>query len=633
MSDHSYWERTMMSRRKLLRAGAVGVAGLGAAALIGCGDDDDDDDDDGGGGGGGNGGGGTATATGTSTGGGGNGGASSDLVPPGLAAVYPEIAKYHWSKRARSSGPAKRGGRLLLNNRFDTPTWDTHDPSVTLFNVPMNYFYSRLLRPDLTLDSAFAGKDNLFKLVSKGDLAESWEVNDPTTFTFNIRQNVKWHNFPPVDGRQLTSEDVLYSFEQYVDNQTVGQSAIFRDVESFEAPDDFTFKINMKKPTAYLLSSLTGPLTFVTAREARERPDGLKTDPPIGTGPFVMKDHDFRVKMIMDANPEYFLEGQPYLDGIDALGPMDRSTEMAAFRTGQLDQIGFFSGTSFEDLLETEGWVVEGGKLNVIVQQQNNGGSPGIHWRVDREPFDDIRVRRGLSMGFDRDVLLNTVFGGSGTYAVGFPTDWTALPGKPWPREPKDFGPWYQFDPDEATKLLAAAGADEINVDVLFGSTTGQATGSTADQLQLVQEAWRQLGVDANIKVIDRVALLGSYYGRETKSNEIVGGAPTSAGVDLDDFSYRIMRTGEIANYNNINDPELDVLLDAQQSEFDREARTEIGRKIEDRDLEQVYRLWMTVQLWWEMMTLRTQNFQAHDVYMFSNGWALDQTADTWLDI
>ena len=101
----------------------------------------------------------------------------------------------------------------------------------------------------------------------------------------------------------------------------------------------------------------------------------------------------------------------------------------------------------------------------------------------------------------------------------------------------------------------------------------------------------------------------------------------------LDDFSYRIMRTGEIANYNNITDPTLDDLVGAQQAEFDVEARRVIGRKIEDRDLEQVYRNWMAVQFWWEMKTLRTQNFQAHDVYMFSNGWGLDQTADTWLDI
>jgi peptide/nickel transport system substrate-binding protein len=607
-----------MSRRRMLQTGAIAAGGLAGAALIGCGDDDDDDDDGGGGSGG--------------TGGGGGTVADSDLVPAGLASVYPRIAKYHWSKRQRSSGAAKQGGRLLLNNRFDTPTWDTHDPSVTLFNVSMNYFYSRLLRPDLTLDSAFAGKDNLFRLVSKGDLAESWEVTDPTTFTFKIRQNVKWHNFPPVNGRQLTSEDILYSFEQYVENETVGQSSIFRDVERFEAPDDFTFVIKTKKPTAYLLSSLTGPLTFVTAREARERPDGLKPDPPIGTGPFVMKEHDFRVKMIMDRNPDYFLENKPHLDGIDAISMADRSAEQAAFRTGQLDQIGFSGGTSFEDLLGSEGWVNDGGKVNIIVQQQNNGGSPGVHWRVDREPFDDIRVRRALSMAFDRDVLLETVFG-VGNWAVGFPTDWTALPGKPWPRESKDFGPWFQHNPEESKKLLAAAGQEDINVDILFGSTTGQATGTTADQLQLIQEAWRGMGVTANIKVIDRVALLGSYYGRETKPGEVVGGAPTSAGVDLDDFSYRIMRTGEIANYNNIEDPELDSLLDAQQSEFDGDKRREIGRKIEDRDVEQVYRMWLTVQFWWEMMTLRTQNFQAHDVYMFSNGWALDQTADTWLDV
>lgn len=625
--DHSnYWRRHTISRRNVLRAGGLAATGLAGAALLGCGSDDDPEPGTTG----------TQSGTGTATSAtgspaGGGGAAASNLIPAGLGDVYPRIADFHWSRQVRSEGPPKSGGRLQLPLVYDTPSWDTHDPSITLNNVPMNMFYSRLIRPDLTLDSAFAGGNNLWNLNKVGDLAESWEIPDEQTYVFHIRQNVKWHNLPPVDGRQLTSEDIRYSFQSYVDDNSVGQAAIFRDVDSFETPDEFTFTIHTTKPVAYLLNSLTGPLTFVTAPEAMERPNGTEPGPPIGTGPFVMRRYDFRVKLEADRNPDYFLEGRPYLDGIDLTTLADSSALIAAFRTGQIQHLHFQGPQAFEDLLASEGWAPDGGRFNIVVQQQNPGGSPAMFWRVDREPYNDVRVRRALSMAIDRDVLLEGVFG-VGNWALGFPTDWIQPADKPWPRESSEFGPYFQYDPDEATSLLSAAGAEGMTVDILIGSPTGQATGTTADQIQLVQEFWRTLGVNANIRVLDTVAQRSAFYGRTTAPNEIIGGGSISAGVDLDDFSYRVMRSGEVANYSNIADPELDRLLDAQQAEFDVEQRREIGRQIADYDLEQVYRFWMTVQYWWEMKDPRVQNFQAHDVYMFSNGWGLDQVVDTWLD-
>lgn len=630
MQEQNYWNRTRgqgLSRRRLMRAGAAAGAGLTAAWLAACAGGKKEE----------------SQATKEEQGaqaiaaGGGAGGRTKELLPPGLEQAYPLIAKYHWSKLTQSQNKPKYGGRLKLQLQYDTPSWDPYDPAGgSTFNVPMTFVYNRLMTVDMSLDSAFAGKNNLFELVTEGDLAQSSEIPDKTTFVFKMRDNVKWHNLPPVNGRAFTAEDVVYTYRQYIETKSVGQSSILRDVDKIEAPDQSTVKITTRKPAAYLLNSLSAPLAFVIAREARERPEGLKPAPPIGTGPFIVKEHRFRNALKLDKNPSYFKTGKPYLDGIDLTFMPDPATAIAAFRTGQIHTIMLFGAggfTTFEDLVKSEGWSREGGKIDAHVNQMNSGGNVQFGWRVDQAPYNDVRLRRALSMALDRDKMTKAVYG-EGRYSLGFPTDWTHAPGKPWPQTKADFPEWFQYNPDKAKELLAQAGFQpgQLRPEIHISSTTGAATGPAADQAALVQELWKKIGVEAQLKVDDQVAFNSIWYGKKTEPGMVMAGAGTSSGVDLDDFTYRIMRTGEIANYWNISDPQLDALLDAQQAEFDREKRKEIARKIMDRDLDNVYRLWTVSNLFWEVKRPSVQNWVTHDVYMFANGWGSHVTETSWLD-
>lgn len=616
----NYWNRYWNRRRLLSGAGALGLGAAGLA-LVGCGDKKGSTPGAGAG----------TTTSGASP----TSGSTSKLVPPGLEAVYPLIAKYHWSKLSVSKNQPKRGGRLKLRLLFDSATWDPFEPGTAgVQNVPMNLFYNRLLKANLSHTDAMAGKGNLFELDLKGDLAKTWEQPDQTTYVFHLYDNIKWFDIPPVSGRAMTSEDIRYTYEAYVAEKAVAQTDMFRDVVKFETPDPKTFKITTRKPSAYLINSLAAPLAFVVAREAREK-GLLKQDPPIGTGPFVMNKHTYRNTLQVDRNPAYFRPGRPYLDGVDFTWILDPTAAIAAYRTGALDTINYVFAGGFDvvdQLLKSEGWTGEGGKSDLHVNQMNSGGNTGYFWRHDVAPFNDVRVRRALSMGLNREKQIAGISGGEGKgrYSLAIPTDWVALPGKPWPYAASDYPKWYQHNRDAAKALLADAGFQpgQLKLELLGASGTGP----PAPILALIQEDWKAIGVEANIRLIDTVALQGLFYGNKLGPFQVLGGVSTSSGLDLDDFTFRVLHSQSKNNQIGLKDPELDKLLEAQQAEFDRAKRTDLGRQIAARDLDQLYRLWMTTTLYWEMKRPYVQNWTTHDVYMFMNGWALSEVEDTWLD-
>jgi hypothetical protein len=108
--------------------------------------------------------------------------------------------------------------------------------------------------------------------------------------------------------------------------------------------------------------------------------------------------------------------------------------------------------------------------------------------------------------------------------------------------------------------------------------------------------------------------------------NYVIGGA------DMDDFSLRVLRTGEPANYFNISDPQLDALCDQQQRTFERPARQKIGDQIVTNDLDNLYRLWNVTWYFTEAKRPYVQNMVSSDVYWWCIYWGATSSIDAWLD-
>ena len=551
-----------------------------------------------------------------------------DLIPEGLAENFPLIAQWHWSKLPHPFGEQpKKGGVFRLEGRFDLNTWDPRNPAISSLAIQMNAVYNRLLKADHTMETAIATSGRcLREICLTGDLAESWEVvNGGESIVFTIADGAKWQNFAPVNGRDFLASDVKFAYDSYItDDRATGQKSIFRQVESIVADDAAnTVTFNFSSPAAYFMYSMAGPLVPIFAPEAANEEGRLDEDPPIGTGPFQITNHVFNSIIEYEANPTYhkkdaFGQQLPYLDGITSVRMFDDATRVAAFRADQMDSYMSLTGDARKNIERTE---LDRG-ANLRVMEQNAGGNFFFGPPHDAAPFDNVNFRRALSMALDRDAMVEAAYADQGRWSLGYPTDWL---GRESPYTQSEFGQYYQYNPEAARALLEQEGLDGIEFEI---HTT--ALRQTDGQVALGVEFWKDIGLRPALSVDEDVAYNAASFSHDFEY--LLGGAWYSGGVDWDDFTYRMMRSGEPGNYLDINDPVLDGLLDESQLEFDRAKRIAINRQVIEREFDQVYRIFGAVFLFAEWTKPEVRNWLSHDIYFWVNGWGLNAMETVWLD-
>jgi peptide/nickel transport system substrate-binding protein len=341
-------------------------------------------------------------------------------------------------------------------------------------------------------------------------------------------------------------------------------------------------------------------------------------DQPMGTGPFIIDKHEFRNVTRARKNPDYFVPGRPYLDSLELYWMPDDATKLSAYRTGQIDTLlgsGAYD-TYYEQIMSTER-----GKTDVNVFQHNSGGQPNFAMNHRLSPWKDVRVRRGLSMALDRDAIVKARYS-KGRWSMGLPTDWSA---RHFPPKGEEFGPYFQYNPKEAKAQLDQA-AFPKDFEILVSSVTG----APDDQVVLAVEYWKQIGLNPTIKVVDSVAFNQRY---NSKDFGIVYSGPITGGTDLDDFGFRMLHTGQVANIQGISDPDVDRITEKVQETFDRAPREKLGEDLLQRELDQVFRVWGASQFIQDFKRPYVQGgYISHDVYFFASGWGMYTFTDTWLD-
>jgi len=249
---------------------------------------------------------------------------------------------------ARGQTP-KRGGTLSLKT-WDPPHFDLHGAGGISYkiHIPLTFTHSRLLKHK-------AGpqvQPGTFPL--EGDLAESWTQPTETTYIFKLRRGVRWHAKPPVNGRELTAEDVVYTVERFLTLKGNANAYMLASVAKVEPLDRHTVKFTLKEPFAWFLDILANPMAVaIIPKECVEKFGDLKKpESVVGTGPWMLESYRPNVGMTFMRNPNYFIPGLPHVDRVEMFVDEDKASRIAAFLTGKYDL-----GTEFPGTIDRTDWV------------------------------------------------------------------------------------------------------------------------------------------------------------------------------------------------------------------------------------------------------------------------------------
>jgi peptide/nickel transport system substrate-binding protein len=248
---------------------------------------------------------------------------SAGALATGAAASLPSAA---WAQAP------KRGGTLSLR-LWDPPHWDPQLQISYKTHTALTFTHSRLVK-----HKAGSGvQPGSFPI--EGDLAESWTQPNENTYVFKLRRGVRWHAKPPVNGRELTADDVVYSMERFRTVKGNANAYMLASVDKVEALDKYTVRFTLKEPFVWFLDVLANPMAAcIVAKEAVEKFGDLKKwEAVIGTGPWMLDSYRPNVGFTYVRHPNYFVAGLPHIDKIEAVVDEDNASRMAAFLAGKYD--------------------------------------------------------------------------------------------------------------------------------------------------------------------------------------------------------------------------------------------------------------------------------------------------------
>ena len=490
-------------------------------------------------------------------------GASLDLAAPGPATAQ----------------APKRGGVFRICAVADPSGFDPHLTVNWWTQISLSFTHSRLLRHRAGPGIA----PGTFPL--EGDLAESWSQTNDTTYVFKLRRGVRWHPRPPVNGRELTAEDVKYTYERFLGTKGNPNRTALESVDRIEAPDRHTVRFVLKEPYAWFPDALASTTTWIVAREAVEQFGDLrKPEASIGTGPWMLERYEPNVRTTFVRNPGYFLPGLPHADGVELTVDADAASRLAAWLSGRYD------------FAPEYGMVVRRVDLDVARRRKPSLQMADYVWmitgvtamKVEQEPFRDVRVRRALATANNWKEILQGLglYDGQGGPSPAIPTALTewSIPIEQLPPEGRRL---YEHNPAEARRLLAEAGPPKGFKTPL--ETTPGVGPDFVDSVQITLRHWKEVGVEVDLKLKEMGAFISSsIFGRFEKMMITIRGGPLYPDPYLSSWHL----PGQLLNSAGVNDPKLTEMIRVQRRTFDVPKRREVLHDIQRYLSQQAYYLW-----------------------------------------
>lgn len=466
---------------------------------------------------------------------------------------------------------AKLGGVLLAARSSDTTSLDPHTTPLLVNRQTCSLMYNQLAMVDA-------------KLRVQPVLAESWDISDPTTVIFNLRQGVKWH-----DGTNFTSADVVYTFQRNMDKNTgswlTGKLSL---VTAIEPMGDYQIKVILQGQNSSFLPSMW-QLLIIPASVANKPKDWLSNN-AIGTGPWMLKDWMPDSKLSLVKNPNYWKPGLPYMDGVDIAIIPDETSIIAGLRTGEVQHAQILDKTNMP-LLRTS--------PDLVVYQTPSMGTNFINLQFRKDVIKDLRVRQAMSLGTDRKAILDAAGGALGVISGVLPPAMADY----WvpPEELVNC----KYDPEKAKALVAEYGKP-LDIDIITIASNKLMT-ITAE---LLADQWKQIGMKTRVVGQD----VGVWVDARIKTFDYTVSTNLDfPGADPDDILFDSFHSkGAYSDWGGFTDPDLDKLIDEGRRSTDLQVRATAYKSLQKLIDEKCYVLTTFAPLHVDVTQTRLKNFEGH---------------------
>ena len=346
----------------------------------------------------------------------------------------------------------------------------------------------------------------------KAAMADSWDIPDPLTYRFHLRPGLRWQDKHPVWGREVTLEEIVAEYNRIVEcrwpRHNYVDTVTGEDTDGDGIADSVVVRVN--KPQGFWVYEMyDGPYLIFTPPESVEAGLGDWRN-VAGTGPFTLVDYVPGSILRHEKNPDWYntfdISGRdyalPFVDGVDLIIMPDPSSQLAAMRTGKIDQL---EGVAAKDRAPLAA-------SNPELISRLYPGSGLMFWMpVDKPPFDDIRVRKAMNLAFDRQAYIDGYLLGQGEiqshpYTSDFPSLYQQLE-----EYPESIQEWYKYDPAKAKQLMADAGyAGGFEANLVLETRIDRIETS-----EIMAASWKEIGVDVTIIPLETAAFHTRVFERE----------------------------------------------------------------------------------------------------------------------
>ncbi len=430
----------------------------------------------------------------------------------------------------------------------------------------------------------------------RGELAESWAWEDPSTLVVHLRRGIMFHDKPGVmAARELDAEDVVFTFELMRDSPRKIPT-YFDHIASVEARGRHTVVFRFSEYNAeWMYRFGYGYYSSIVPRETAEvdRRDWRNVT---GTGPFRLTRYIRGNSQVHERIDNYWdtetIDGTeypiPFVDKVIYRIIKDEATYLSALRTGRLDILESIRWIAVEHLKKTSP------ELQWSRRLSNTGSFMAL--RVDREPFDDVRVRRALNLAVNQREIAELFYGGHAELMA-------------YPQHP-DYGDYFQpledmpasvqelfdYDPEKAKALLAEAGYPdgfEFRVQVCACSPT------LMDLVPLLEDYLAQVGVRMRIQPMEYGAFLSAMTTRTHSPGYLMGSGHVNPTTTL----RKSFVSGQTWNPSMYSDPDFDRRMREVYQMRDESARIDAIRQMTVDILDEAPYIWLPTEhvytAWW----------------------------------